>query len=37
MSSDFEKRLEAAEKAYAAKHRTGPLLTLPYPNLISRP
>jgi hypothetical protein len=29
MAESFEKRLEAAEKAYAAKYRTGPLLTYP--------
>jgi hypothetical protein len=34
MSDSFEKRLEAAEKAHAAKHRTGPLLTYPDEALI---
>jgi hypothetical protein len=34
MSDNFEKRLSAAEKAYAAKYRTGALLTYPEGNPI---
>jgi hypothetical protein len=35
MSESFEKRLAAAEKAYAAKHRTGPLLTRPAGSVVA--